>query len=131
MKKLGEFYREKILSLPRSSLKKIELPYNPSSLEIKGDLFGCKLYYTRFGRKTQNFIECRSEQEARYLKIFFEAGLSEVQIPKDDNYLNSILPDLVKLKTKTDNIINEFLESLTSRKIRDQVKYLVWSELTR
>lgn len=129
MKFIGEVYREKILSLPEQSLHKIELLYYPENFRVEKDLFGWKLFYTRFGRKTEYFLECRSEEEARFLKLFFELGLLEIQVPKDEEYLKSILPELERLKAKTDEILDPFLEGLLNRRDREKLKHEVYMEV--
>ncbi len=132
MKKLGEFYREKVLSLPKKSLRKRETPYTfPENMKIEKELFGWKIYYTEFRRKKLKFLECRSEEEARYLKVFFDSGMREVYVPKDDEYLKSILPELEDLKKRTDEILNEYLEAVLNRGIKERVRYEVFMELTK
>lgn len=132
MKTIGEFYREKVLSLPEESLSDVELPLNSGGIRIDKDLFGWKIYYTKLGRKTQNFIECRSEEEARYLKVFLEAGMTtSVCLPKEDEYLKSILPELEGLKEKIDRIVNSYLETVLDRRIREKVKHEVFMEITK
>jgi hypothetical protein len=123
MKTLGEFYREKILTHKPLVTKK--LPENSDTINIERDLFGWKLY------SGKTFIECRSEDEARYLKIFLEAGLAKVRVPKNDNYLKTILPELETLKSKIDRIINSYAESILDAKIRKRLKEEVWSEISK
>jgi hypothetical protein len=125
MKRIGEFYREKVLSLPKKSLIKKILPNNSGDVKIEKDLFGWRLY------SGKNFIQCRSEEEARYLKVFLDAGLREVYVPKDNEYLKSILPELEKLKAKTDEIINFYIDGILDRKIRERVKREVYIEITK
>jgi hypothetical protein len=125
MKRIGEFYREKVLSLPKKSLIKKILPNNFGDVKIEKDLFGWRLY------SGKNFIQCRSEEEARYLKVFLDAGLREVYVPKDNEYLKSILPELEKLKAKTDEIINFYIDGILDRKIRERVKREVYIEITK
>jgi len=125
MKTLGEYYREQVLSLPESEFVTRELPSNYGETIIKRDLFGWKLY------SGKTFIECRSEEEARYLKVFLDAGVSEISIPENDGYLKKILPELEKIKMKIDEIVDEYLESVLSRKIRAQVRHAVYMELTK
>jgi hypothetical protein len=124
MKTLGEFYREKILSLPESSLVKRELPDSSGEIRIERDLFGWKLY------SGKNFIECRSEEEARYLKIFLDAGLKEVYVP-DDEHLKDILPELEALKARIDEIINSYLDGILNPRIRERIRSEVYNEITR
>lgn len=125
MKRLGEFYREKVLSLPKQSLIKKELPNNSGEIKIEKDLFGWKLY------SGKNFIECHSKEEARYLKVLLDAGLREIRVPKDDEYLKIILPELERLKTRIDEIVNSYLESILDRKIREKVRHEVYMEITK
>ena len=123
MKTLGEFYKEKVLS--HKNLITRKLPENSDTIKIGRDLFGWKLY------SGKNFIECRSEDEARYLKVFLEAGLEKVRVPKDDEYLKTILTELETLKLKIDGIINSYLESILDIKIRKRLKEEVWSEISK
>jgi len=125
MKRIGEFYKEKVLSLPEKLLIKKELPENCGKIKIEKDLFIWKLYS---GKK---FIECRSEEEARYLSVFLDAGLREVYVPKDEEYLKNILPELEKLKAKTDEIINFYLDGILNRKIREKIRNEIYMEITK
>ena len=123
MKTLGEFYKERIL--PRKDLISRELPDNSDEVRIEKDLFGWKLY------SDENFIECRSEEEARYLKVFFDAGMTSVGVPNDDEYIKSILDELEGLKMKIDEIGNSYLETVLDRKTRERVKQEVFMEITK
>jgi hypothetical protein len=123
MKTLGEFYREKILS--HKNLITRKLPENSDIIRIERDLFGWKLF------SGKNFIECRSEEEARYLRIFLEAGLEKVRVPKNHKYLRMILPELETLKSKIDKIINSYAESILDAKIRKRLKQEVWAEISK
>ena len=125
MKRLGEFYREKVLTLTNKSLIKRMLPNNSGEIKIERDLFGWKLY------SGGDFVECRSEEEARYLKVFLDAGLREICVPKDDEYLQNILPELERLKTRIDEIINSYLESILDRRIREKVRHEVYMDITK
>lgn len=123
MRTIGEFYREEILV--RDDLMDAQFPENDGEAQVVKDLFGWKLY------SGKNFIECRSEYEARYLKVFFDAGMMEVKIPKDDNYLKKITPELELLKSKIDDIINRYIDTVMNRKIREKVRHEVYQEITK
>jgi len=131
MKRLGAFYREKILSLPEESLDKREIDYSfLRDMRIEKDLFGWKIHYTRLGRKRTRFIECRSEEEARYLKALIGSGMVEILVPKDDEYIKEILTELEYLKRRTDEILNKWLRSVFDRQKKELLKYEVFLELT-
>lgn len=100
-------------------------------MKIERDLFGWKIWYNRFGRKSRQYLECRSEEEARYLKVLLDVGMREIFVPKDNEYLKSILPELERLKKRTDEILNDSLEFVLDRKIREQVRHAVYMEITK
>ena len=126
MRTLGEIYKEYILSLPETEVIVREIDNVSDNHIIERDIFGWKLFSDK-----KHFLECRSEEEALYLKIFADAGMLEITVPNSDDYLLKILPDLIKIKTRTDEIIEEYLESILSRKMREKIRNEVYSELTK
>jgi hypothetical protein len=123
LKTLGEFYKEKVLSC--KDLVPVQLPNGAGENRVEKDLFGWKLH------SGKDCIECRSEEEARYLKILLDAGMREVLVPKNDDYLKDILPELECLKMKIDEIVNSYLDSVLDRRVRERVKYEVFTELMK
>ncbi|MCH7783708.1 hypothetical protein IID62_11650, partial [candidate division KSB1 bacterium] len=77
------------------------------------------------------FIECRSEENAQFLKVMFGSGMKEIYVPNDDGYLSSILPEFVKIKSKIDSILNDYFETLMNRQDRVRLKYEVYNEITK
>jgi hypothetical protein len=121
MKTLGEFYKEKVLI--RSDLADREFLDYKGEGKVERDLFGWKLY------SGKNFIQCRSEEEARYLKVYFDSGMDIVAVPGDNNYLKSILPELEKLKKDIDEIISMYADGVLNRKLKARLKREVYQEL--
>lgn len=124
MPTLGDFYKEKILT--QKELAHRDLPANSGNVEIKKDLFGVKLF---FGKK--NFIECRSEEEARYLKVWMESGVREISIPADEAYLKIIVPELEELKKKIDQVIHDYTFGILNRRMRQEIRRRVYQEITQ
>jgi len=91
------------------------LPSIKGEIKIDKELFGWKLIC---GKES---ITCDSEEEACYIKVFAEAGLETIKIPKNYDYLKTIINDLKNLKKKTDQIIASFLQSIINPKIRTKV----------
>jgi type I restriction enzyme M protein len=120
---LGKFYREEIL--PCKPLILRELPRWSEDTRIENGLFGWRLYV---GRKA---VECRSEEEAHYLRIFVEAGLEEVKVPKQEAILKRILPRLESLKKSIDEIIDSYLESIVSVKLKKSLRHRLWIEIVK
>jgi len=124
MQLIGDFYREKILS--RSDLVPRELPgYCSNEPEIIEDLFGWQL------RANREVFECRSEAEARYLRVFLELGMREAYVPTDEKYLKQILPDLEYLKRRADEILDEHLATVFDQRVKMKVRRDVYAELAR
>ncbi len=57
--------------------------------------------------------------------------MEEIKIPEEDYYLESILPDLEKLKYNIDNVINEYLKSIYNPKLRDRILHKLQQEITK
>jgi hypothetical protein len=91
--------------------------------KISKDLLGWRLYS---GTK---YIECRTGEEARYLKIFLEVELQSVKIPENHDYLKNIIGELEELKIHIDDIIKPYLDSIINNKVRDRLKHELWSRL--
>ena len=119
MEKLGKglyrkFYEEKILN--QKELKNVKLFSPAKTPVIDNSLFGWRILAGK------DFIQCENEQEARYLKVWLDAGLSdEVKVPNDEKYLKRILPELENLQARISKIISEHLESITSQKLQAKV----------
>jgi len=123
MKTLGQFYREKILD--RIDLSPREFLDYRGECKIERDLFGWKLY------SGKNYIDCRSHEEAKLLKIYLEAGMDTVMIPNDDNYLKTIVPELEKMKNRIDKIIGIYADGVLNRKLKEQLRREVYLELLK
>ena len=131
-KLLGHFYSEKILG--QKNLKTVKL-FHPTPLtsplakggkggvEIKNELFGWRL------SSGKDHIDCQSEAEAEYLKIWLESGIEEVKVPKDESYISKILPELKALKEKIDRIISDHISSITSQKLQNKILQKLQGEL--
>jgi len=120
---LGKFYREKILSNKLLAIKK--LPKVSGQVRIEPELFGWRLSWGR------QHVDCTSEHEARYLKVWLEGGLDSVKIPKDENYLVNVVPTLEELKKKIDDTFQTYLSSIVTTKLQQRLRHLLWQEVTK
>ena len=119
---LGKIYAEKVLNQPCLETK--SLPPADDDISIKKTLMGWRLYS---GKQS---IDCTSELEARYLKIWLEARLDSVKTPPDEGYLGVIVPELESLKQKIDEIIAPYLDSIVNVKTKDRISRQLWMEIT-
>ena len=117
MERFSDYYEEKIL--PLKNLKERELYGSVcyGETELKPDLFGWKI--TVEGK--YNF-EADTELEARYLLVFLELGWRRVMVPRNQESIAEFLPRLEYLKRRADEIINEKLSGIISRKLRDEIR---------
>jgi hypothetical protein len=119
---LGKFYKEKIL--PQKHYFK-KLPPKGKNIRIDQTLMEWLLI------SDKKHISCTSDGQARYLKVWLEAGLEEVATPNEENYLKLILPELEELFEKTKNIIDSFVFSIVDQKTRQRVLQRLWQEVVR
>ncbi|OGL51311.1 MAG: hypothetical protein A3C43_04960 [Candidatus Schekmanbacteria bacterium RIFCSPHIGHO2_02_FULL_38_11] len=124
--KLGDklfvhFYNDKILN--QKNLKTVKLFSPTKEIQIKNELFGWRL------SSGKDYIDCQSEAEAEYLKIWLESGIEEVKVPKDESYLLKVLPELKALKAKIDRIISDHILSIVSQKLRAKILQKLQGEL--
>jgi len=117
---LGASYREKILT--HKPLRTKGLPKVPGEVKLAQELFGWRLSSGR------EHIDCGSEMEARYLRIWLETGLDSIKIPKDENYLRKIVPELENLKQKIDGVFEDYLGSILDPKLRQRLLRQLWQE---
>jgi len=117
---LGKFYQEKILSHKPLATKR--LPKVSGKVKLEQDLFGWRVSSGR------QHIDCASEYEACYLKVWLEAGLDSVKMPKDEDYLKEIVSPLEELKTKIDKTFETYLSSIVSPKVQQRLRHQLWQE---
>lgn len=122
-KTLGKFYREKILT--HKPLRTKSLPRVSGEVKLHQELFGWRLSSGR------EHIDCASEMEAHYLKVWLEAGLETIKIPKDEGYLREIVPELENLKQKTDEVFEDYLGSILDSRLRQRLLHQLWQEVTK
>lgn len=125
MELIGDYYAEKVL--PQKKLVEHELlGYSCwGETEITHNLLGWQVHA---GKKHK--FDCRSELEARYLKIFLELGWRRVAVPDDETQLAEILPRLEYLKRRADEIIEGGLATVFDRKLKAEVRRKVYRKIS-
>jgi hypothetical protein len=130
---VSDYYKEKVLSLDKKARILRELPRSRKSLFLDGaadisidhDFFCWKL---KIGKA---YIECRSEEEAKYLEVFLRAGRNEVFVPADENYLKEILPQLLYLKKRHDEVIEDRIDGLIYPRMMERGRQHIWRRIFR
>ncbi len=120
---LGKFYREKVLSHKPLSTKR--LPGVSGEVRIEPELFGWRVSSGR------QHLDCASEYEARYLKVWLEAGLDSIKMPKDEDYLKEIVSPLEELKKKIDETFESYLSSIVTTKLQQRLRHQLWQQVTK
>jgi hypothetical protein len=101
------------------------LPRVSGEVKLEQELFGWRLSSGR------EHIDCASEIEARYLKVWLEAGLDSIRIPKDEGYFKEIIPKLESLKQKTEEVFEDYLGSILDPRLRQRLLHQLWQEATK
>jgi hypothetical protein len=120
---LGGFYKKYILS--KKPLKRAKLPKLAKPVKLEKTLLDYRL---SSGKES---VDCSSEEEGRYLKVFLEANWEQVFMPENKEYLKQILPQLEKIVLKIESAINYYTESILDRRLREQIVQLVWREVSK
>ena len=129
-KTLAKFYQEKILTHIPLYTKKLPKPSSEIGFEAElGLKFEEEIHkYRLFSGKEHIF--CKSEPEARYLKVWVETGLEDVKIPKDEDYLAKIVPQLEKLMGEIKKTIESYTDSILQPKLRQKILHQLWQKIT-
>jgi len=117
---LATFYKDRISTVPCYTL---DLPKRAEPIEIENSLFGWRL---KIGNKV---IDCSSEAQARYLRVFAEMAWDQTLVPKDDVYLSSIVNQWESLFEKAQAALQEHTSSILQNKTRDLLIHTVWATL--
>lgn len=121
-KSLKKWYEEKILS--RKDLATRELPNLGNNLKIEKGLYGWEV------KGDRGALQCTSEAEAEYLKIWIEVGAKMVCVPKDEKFLSKIAEEFESLKREIDDIIDSYLGSVLDTKLKSQILYRLWQSIS-
>ena len=120
---LGKFYCERILD--QTPLYTRALPKAAGAMRIEQHLLGWRLYAGR------RHVDCSSEPEARYLKVWLEAGLQKVKVPQNEDYLGEVLPDLEALRDKIGGVTENYLRAILDTKLREKISDQLWQEIVK
>ncbi|MGB3477913.1 MAG: N-6 DNA methylase [bacterium] len=121
---LGKYYRKNVIK-SKISTRTVHLPPKTPMLKIEKEIFGFRLIS---GKKS---VDCKVEEAAEYLMIFVEAGLDKVKIPKNESDLKRVLPELQRIKQKTDEIIESDIATIINVKLRSKLEHLIWQEVMK
>jgi type I restriction-modification system DNA methylase subunit len=117
---LATFFKNHIATV---SCKPIDLPKGIEPIKIVKALFGWQI---TIGKK---IVDCESEDEARYLRIFIEMGWDHAPVPQDKNHLSSIITKFENLFENARAALQEYSASILQSKTRDRLNHLVWTKL--
>ncbi len=106
--RIGQFYRERVAGRHDLLLRELTITDNKAAT-IEQNLFGYRV------ATSNGFLDCRSETEARFLRVFVDLGVREIGVPQDDNFLLTILPELESLKQRIDNLLEPYMLTLNPR----------------
>lgn len=120
-KTIGKFYKERILN--QQNLTTRRLSKTRGETKIEAGLFGWRVYSGRA------HIDCSSELEARYLKIWTDVGLDKIKIPKDESYLEEITSELESIYQKNFEVIESYLESIIDVRTQAKIRDRIWQEI--
>ncbi len=131
MRGFGQIYQELVLSLPGHKRQRFNLSQPVSGFWIKKCLFGWQLFYTRSGSRKVYSIQCDSELKARYLRLMLEIGIKEFYIPVEEGSLAEVVKELERWKEKVDELIDFYLNGISSPVVKGRVRRGVYATLVK
>lgn len=124
MELIGEYHRDKVLVLPESQRKQMDLPTWRDDAQIVNEIFG---WVIKCGKER---IECRSEDEACYIWALWSFNWNDFWVPTNDKYLAEILPRLLVLKEGHDEVVEEKTSLYSKKKIREELRRQIYLAAT-
>ncbi len=121
---LGGFYKNRVLSEKDAKVKKLPKLDRKVKIEYLGI---SDEWFLKTGKAK---IQCASEWEARYLKIWIELHAENIRVPQDMEKLAEIVPELEELKRKHEEFVLEITEGLSERD-KEAVASRFWQEATQ
>lgn len=119
---LGAFYANQVLKL--KALKTQKLPKLETGVKVAGpNVFGNWELTT--GKKK---LECASEEEARYLKVWIEASAESVAVPEELYALKKILPRIEALTKEHTSLVEDEISGF-GEKEQAAVRHRFWQEI--
>ena len=115
---IGEFYRTHILPLPGADM---ELPAFRSAPEVQNTLY---CWILKSGKIE---VQCRSEAEARFLKILADMGFERAHIPADDEALERLTAELQNVYRSTLEATDEVSSGIVQRTLQETVVRHYWA----
>ncbi len=97
------------------------------AVSIDKDLYG---WFVVVGKDmVKGRIECGSEAEARYLATWAETGAEAALVPEDLYYLESILPNFIKLKERIAAVIDDYTRGIIDQRLRARIVAALWERV--
>jgi hypothetical protein len=120
---LLKFYQTRVKNYNPTVIR--SLPDGSGEVKINHELFGWRL------SRDNQYVDCNSELEARYLKVWMEMGLTTIVAPENEEGLKKLVPDLEALTQKINAIFESHLNSIVAAKLKDQLRQLLLSEVIK
>lgn len=118
---LGAYYASNVLKL--KALKTQKLPKLETAIKIVGpNVFGNWELTT--GKKK---LECPSEEEAKYVKVWIEAGADSIAVPVELPALKKVLPRIKELAKEHAALVEEEISGF-GEKEQAAVRHRFWQE---
>jgi type I restriction enzyme M protein len=120
MSKLIFFIKNKIMPLQSSSRN---LPVYKGNTALENTLLGWRV------KSGASIIDCESELEARYIRIFMEMGWETAPIPTKAALKLSLVKEFEKCFERVAQMLEELNSSILQRRIRDRFTRIFWAHL--
>lgn len=127
IKPLHAWYTPAIEQLPDDARRVVLLPDGITRAESVRTMFTWQMVGYK-GAKSEEIIDCSSQEEAEILALFADLGKKHVEIPTDPLLIAALLPDLRRFRTQLDTamidalaLAPEHLRAVLAERVRGTV----------
>lgn len=129
IKPLNTWYTPALVQLPNDARRVVILPDGITHAEAVRTMFNWQMVCYK-GTRSEEIIDCNSQEEAEILVLFAELGKVHIEIPTDPLLIAALLPDLRRFRTQLDTAMIDAL-SLAPEHLRPALADRIKATVTR
>lgn len=129
LRPLAQWYGPAIDQLPDANTRIVLVPDGVNRADVTRTMFSWQVI-CRKGAKTDEAIDCASQEEAQIIKLLIDLGKVHVAIPTDAPIIAELLPQLEAFRTSLESALDAVCSVLPDTEIRSIVRTQVRARMT-
>lgn len=129
LRPLAHWYGPAIDQLPDENTRIVIVPDGVTRADVTRTMFSWQVI-CRKGSKTDEAIDCASQEEAQIIKLLIDLGKLHVAIPTDAPIIAELLPQLEAFRTSLESALDAVCSVLPDTEIRSLVRTHLRARMT-